>query len=90
MSSMKVDMYWSGFTDVASEWRREELSRVRLQKSQIYGDLCLCYVRDIYREPSFSVVSSAFSLVVRDGQLPILSSLANVCIPLPLHIRTPC
>ena len=49
---MNVDMYQGGVTDATPERRREELSRIRLQASQVYGNLRLCRVRVVYREPS--------------------------------------
>jgi hypothetical protein len=42
-------------TDTTSKRRREELSRIRLQTPQVYGDVCLCYVCVIYCEPSSAI-----------------------------------
>ena len=61
---MNVDMYQGGVTDATPERRREELSRIRLQASQIYDNLCLCCVRVVYRE-----LSSASSPQVSHRQL---------------------
>ena len=52
MNSMSVDIYQSGITGATPERRREELPRVRLQTSQVYGNLCLCHVWVVDCEPS--------------------------------------
>jgi len=52
INCMNADIYQSGVTDATPERRREELSRIHLQASQVYGNLRLCRVRVVYREPS--------------------------------------
>ena len=43
VSPLRTLTYRNGATDSTPERRREELPRICLQTSQVYGDVCLCY-----------------------------------------------
>ena len=84
LSSLGALIYQNGVIDTTSERRREELPRIRLQTSQVHGDVCLCYVWDIHREFfAFLGIIPSVSPAIRDGRLPTRSSLVNVGFPAP-------
>ena len=58
--------YRSGITDATPERRRQNLSRIYLQTSQVHGDVCLCYNRVLYREPSFALLRITLGFLTSD------------------------
>ena len=54
LSSLGALIYQNGVIDTTSEWRREELPRIRLQISQVYGNVRLRHIPVIYCGLSFA------------------------------------